>query len=74
MNTEILIPDDGEKQPSKRGGFRPIAEKWVKSCHHPDHEPPSMLCIPHGMEYVHICPACGQETIMRGSNITFSSV
>lgn len=32
-------------------------------CTHPEHLPPSMMVIYH--PYIHICPSCGYETIVK---------
>jgi hypothetical protein len=38
-----------------------------KQCRHPGHQPPSMIVIPPGKRYRHVCPGCGKTTIIRSS-------
>ena len=33
-------------------------------CQHPEHSPPSMLHVPNGQGYRHICPQCGNISIL----------
>lgn len=33
-----------------------------------EHNPPSMLYIPPGEVWEHVCPSCGKRTIMRGTS------
>ena len=33
-------------------------------CQHPEHSPPSMLHVPNGQGYRHICPKCGNISIL----------
>jgi hypothetical protein len=45
------------------GHFEDIDTSWeMMLCKHPEHEPPSHICIPQGKVYVHECPACGATT------------
>jgi hypothetical protein len=44
----------------------------VKICRDPSHEPPSHICIPQGKGLKHVCPSCGQETIMIPTQYTLS--
>jgi predicted RNA-binding Zn-ribbon protein involved in translation (DUF1610 family) len=53
----------------KKSGFEDLPEE--KRCSHPGHNPPTHLCIPPGKQYRHICPACGEEKVLRGSGVTF---
>ncbi len=55
--------------PPDKGGFEPIPGH-VEPCHSMEHEPPMMLYIPPGQQYRHVCPGCGQVTVMRGSSAT----
>lgn len=32
---------------------------WLKTCRHPEHEPPMHIAIPEGKGYRHVCPGCG---------------
>lgn len=53
--------------PQKSGFFDlPVQQ----TCRHPEHEPPSMLYIPPGKGYRHVCPGCGKTVNLYGSNIT----
>ncbi len=58
-----------EIEATKKSGFEPIPEKEI--CAHPEHNPPTGLCIPHGQQYRHICPQCGKKVVCRGSHVTF---
>lgn len=56
------------------GGFEDIPEdeKWTdKICRSPYHDPPMHLYIPPGKRYRHVCPACGKETVIYGSRLTW---
>lgn len=46
-----------------------IQPTWPKNlpCTNPSHNPPSHLVIPAGETREHICPGCGQKTIIKGS-------
>lgn len=54
----------------KKSGFFDLPDH-DKKCNHPEHEPPSHICIPTGKGYRHICPSCGKETILIPPQITF---
>lgn len=43
-----------------RSGFFEVPQ--VSRCTHPEHEFPTMLHIPPGKGYRHICPRCGKAT------------
>lgn len=69
MNIDNLPLDN-----NKKGGyFRPIKE-WKKICRDPNHNPPMYLYIPPGQEYVHICPSCGAEIVIRGQSFNLNNV
>lgn len=53
-----------------KSGFFDLYE--AKPCTHPQHNPPMHLFIPPGKGYRHVCPECGSEVIMRGSQVTYS--
>jgi len=36
------------------------------TCHHPDHQPPTMIVVPAGKRLVHVCEGCGKRTVIRG--------
>lgn len=55
-------------QDKKESGFETIDEH---ACHHPEHFGPTHLYIPAGQQYRHVCPGCGQNTILRGSGATY---
>lgn len=59
-----------EASKRKQGGMEPIPAHQ-RPCNSPEHSPPTHLCIPEGMQYRHICPACGAEYVMRGSQVSF---
>lgn len=46
-------------------------DEFVQPCLNPEHAPPTMLYIPPGKKYVHVCPACGYTVTLRGSGVTF---
>lgn len=52
------------------GGFEPIPAH-ERPCVSPEHTPPMHLVIPAGMQYRHICPSCGAETVLRPMQVTF---
>ena len=37
----------------------------IEPCLHPEHNPPTHLCIPAGKVYRHVCPACGAVQVLR---------
>lgn len=47
----------------KKSGFRDIEK--INVCNHREHKPPGHLHIPQGKEYVHVCPGCGLEIVLR---------
>lgn len=53
----------------RRGGFEPIPE-WREPCSHPSHQPPTMIVIPKGQRYRHVCPHCGAESILMPTEAT----
>lgn len=53
----------------RRGGFEPIPD-GRKPCAHPGHKPPMHLFIPPYMQFRHVCPGCGYEVVLRGSQVT----
>jgi len=55
----------------KQSGFEP--DDVAASCTSYDHNPPTMLYIPPGQRYRHVCPACGAVTLLRPHNFTFGS-
>ncbi len=62
-----------KRREQRKGGMEPIPDNaWAKPCNHPEHKAPTMICIPAGKQYRHVCPACGAEVILRGSNVTMS--
>ncbi len=50
-------------------GFEPIPG-YAEPCRDPSHQPPTMLYIPPGQQYRHVCPTCGAVVILRGSSAT----
>jgi len=57
---------------TKKSHFRPIPG-LKKRCNHPEHKPPMFLHIPQGQEYVHVCPSCGKETVVRPQQYTLGT-
>lgn len=49
-------------------GFEPIPTPV--GCSHPEHNAPTHLVIPYGMQYRHYCPGCGRQVVVRSSQIT----
>jgi hypothetical protein len=47
--------------------------KAEEVCRHPQHEPPGMMVIPPGKQFHHVCPGCGYEATIRGSQATMSA-
>ena len=52
----------------KSGFFDLHTEK--KICNNPDHKVPTGISIPKGKGYKHVCPACGEVTIVTPSQTT----
>ena len=44
-----------------------------RQCRDPEHSPPTMLYIPPGKRYRHVCPSCGAEVVMHGARFTLNS-
>jgi len=57
---------------AKRGGFFPLPAQ--KTCNHPNHSFPTMLYIPPGQGYRHICPSCGREAVAYGQGVTLGEL
>ena len=49
----------------EKGGFFDLP--LSQHCTHPQHRFPTMLYIPPGKGYRHVCPGCGKEQIAVGS-------
>lgn len=43
----------------------------VEQCNNLEHEPPMFLHIPQGKGYVHVCPKCKKETIIKPQQISY---
>lgn len=52
----------------KSGFFDLPVEK--KACNNPEHKVPMGICIPKGKGYKHVCPGCGEVTIVTPSQTT----
>lgn len=64
------MSDAENKKPVRRGGFEDDdMPTCLTPCLHPEHNPPMHLYIPQGQRYRHICPACGNEVVIRPSLI-----
>ncbi len=62
------LPDDDSPY-QRRSGFEPLPATWRrKPCCHPSHQPPSMMVIPQGSCYRHVCPGCGAEVVLYPSD------
>lgn len=46
---------------------------WLDKCKDPGHKPPMHIHIPQGKRYVHICPTCGQRTVLQPQQFTLNS-
>lgn len=57
--------------PEKRGGFFDLPKE--KTCKHPEHKPPMHIYIPQGKGYRHVCPACGDESVIIPQQIYLDS-
>lgn len=64
-----MQPRFGHFDEKPKSGMRPISDP-IKTCPHHDHRPPTHLHIPYAHEYVHVCPGCGNTTVMRSSDVT----
>jgi hypothetical protein len=53
----------------KKGGFFDLP-KDEKKCNDPEHEAPNMIYIPPGKGYRHVCPKCGEESIIIPQQVT----
>lgn len=54
----------------KKSGFEPAPDSWVKEpCLNSEHNPPSMLYIPPGQVYRHVCPGCGYECVIYSQSV-----
>ena len=61
----------GDPQQLTRGGFFDLPP--VRHCRHPGHEFPTMLYIPPGKGYRHVCPGCGKETVRMSPKDSLSN-
>ncbi len=51
---------------------RPTKSKTlIERCLGRSHQPPTHLYIPNGKTFTHVCPDCGQQTVLMGSNISW---
>lgn len=50
--------------------IRDLPKAWTYPCHHPEHNPPTMIVLQPGV-YEHICPRCGaSQTFVIGPRPT----
>lgn len=49
----------------------PWNETKMTPCINPGHEVPSLLYIPPGQTYKHVCPGCQNEIVVRTPEITW---
>jgi hypothetical protein len=59
---------NGVKGPFTRpdGPSDPKPIKWdCRPCSHPDHNPPSMICLKQGEVHCHTCPGCGRLSYLK---------
>lgn len=75
MNKQQLTikTDFSELEEKIQSHMRPVQEAW-KPCQHPEHEPPMMLYVPHGQEYVHVCPGCLRSCVVRSNDVTMLTI
>ena len=52
------------KLPDPEPNVWPTWTGQKKTCHHPEHDPPTMILLEPGM-YEHTCPGCGHVTTFR---------
>ncbi len=66
---DMRIPDSWRKyeKPERK---EPGNDKDWKPCTSPQHNFPSMLYIPAGSSFTHVCPNCGYTVTVRGRDIT----
>lgn len=43
---------------------------WKAKCTSTGHNPPTHICIPYGKQLKHVCPTCGNITVIQAPNIT----
>jgi hypothetical protein len=55
-------------KPERKGGLEPIPN-FKQPCRDPSHNPPTHMHIPQGMQYRHICPGCGAETVIQPTQV-----
>lgn len=53
----------------EKSGFFDLEKN--SACSNPEHKPPTHLHIPQGKGYKHICPSCGQISILIPPQISF---
>lgn len=56
---------------NEKSGFFDLPK--IEICTHPEHNPPTMLHIPQGKGYKHICPACGKVRILMPQQVSLKS-
>lgn len=61
---------DSPTEEKRVGGLEPIPDH-ERPCVSPQHLPPMHIHIPYGMQYRHICPSCGNEIVLRSSEVYF---
>lgn len=73
MNDDITrkIREAMARQP-EAGGFFDLPAGY--RCRHPSHEFPSMLYVPEGKGYKHVCPGCGNAIVVTNQKFTFGDV
>lgn len=54
--------------PKPKGGFEDVPVQHL--CRDAEHSPPTMIVIPAGKRYRHVCPTCGAQAFIYGASIT----
>ncbi len=55
---------------TKESGMEDDPNFKEDACRHHDHKPPGHLVVLPGKRYRHVCPGCGEESIITPPNIT----
>jgi len=64
---------DNLKAEEKTTGYFRNVSNTTFMCRSTEHNAPTHLYVPPDKEYVHICPLCRKEQILRSPDHTFSS-
>jgi hypothetical protein len=65
---------DNKIMGDKKSGFFDLEIEKTNQCKHPEHFPPTMIHIPQGKGFRHICPKCGHETVIIPQQISWGAL